>query len=454
MAQPDTIERIITMRQEHVAPVASAVGMELIPDAVLRAKPLVLLLGNHSSGKSSFINHLLDKQVQRTGVAPTDDGFTVLLHGELPRQLDGVALTGDPALPFAELARLGPGLVQHLLGRVLNCQLLAHVTLIDSPGMIDSPASGSGGGGEGQRPYDFAEAVRCFAAKADLVLMFFDPEKPGTTGETIRVLTESLAGIDHKLRIVMNKMDLFDGMRDFARTYGALCWNLSRSLRTKDLPHIYTTVLPDLVRPGCTLPLEGFAAALLELEASIAELPQRRTDSVLGRCTDEARLVLMQARVAERLRGGVFASLVKTAIGCLLATILAGIVAWMGALDLWHDWSTDTEGWWRTSWTLLPFLASLPLLWFGPRLIARAAERRATASIDQVFRDEYAEDLSGREHAADLDHDWQRARPSLLRRLGLVGITGIPRVRRTRLASLKRCVEQDMPTLRRTSISL
>ena len=36
--------------------------------------PIVLLLGNHSSGKSSFINYVLGREVQTTGVAPTDDG--------------------------------------------------------------------------------------------------------------------------------------------------------------------------------------------------------------------------------------------------------------------------------------------------------------------------------------------------------------------------------------------
>jgi hypothetical protein len=38
------------------------------------ALPFVLLVGNHSSGKSSFINYVLGKKIQTTGVAPTDDG--------------------------------------------------------------------------------------------------------------------------------------------------------------------------------------------------------------------------------------------------------------------------------------------------------------------------------------------------------------------------------------------
>ena len=43
--------------------------------------PFVLLVGNHSSGKSSFINHVLGRPVQTAGVAPTDDSFTVIAPG-------------------------------------------------------------------------------------------------------------------------------------------------------------------------------------------------------------------------------------------------------------------------------------------------------------------------------------------------------------------------------------
>ncbi len=44
------------------------------------AQPLVVFLGNHSSGKSTFINYVLKranpdfKDIQKTGVAPLDDG--------------------------------------------------------------------------------------------------------------------------------------------------------------------------------------------------------------------------------------------------------------------------------------------------------------------------------------------------------------------------------------------
>ncbi len=57
--------------------------------------PLVLLLGNHSSGKSSFINHILKTKVQDCGVAPTDDKFTVLVSGGEDIDKDGNALIGN-----------------------------------------------------------------------------------------------------------------------------------------------------------------------------------------------------------------------------------------------------------------------------------------------------------------------------------------------------------------------
>lgn len=51
--------------------------------------PFVFLLGNHSSGKSSFINYVLGRNVQTAGVAPTDDAFTVIAPGPSDIDQDG-----------------------------------------------------------------------------------------------------------------------------------------------------------------------------------------------------------------------------------------------------------------------------------------------------------------------------------------------------------------------------
>ena len=83
------------------------------------------------------------------------------------------------------------------------------------------------------RGYDFEGVCRWYAERADVILLFFDPDKPGTTGETLSILTNSLVGLDHKLLIVLNKADQFRKIHDFARAYGSLCWNLSKVIQRK-----------------------------------------------------------------------------------------------------------------------------------------------------------------------------------------------------------------------------
>lgn len=93
--------------------------------------------------------------------------------------------------------------------------------MVDTPGMIDSPisratfygadpssteAANRRRGSDTSRGYDFEGVVKWFAERADVIMLFFDPDKPGTTSETLSILTNSLPGMDHKLYIVLNKV--------------------------------------------------------------------------------------------------------------------------------------------------------------------------------------------------------------------------------------------------------
>ena len=42
------------------------------------------------------------------------------------------------------------------------------------------------------REYDFTGVVEWYADRADVVFLFFDPDKPGTTGETLSTTTSSV----------------------------------------------------------------------------------------------------------------------------------------------------------------------------------------------------------------------------------------------------------------------
>ena len=197
--------------------------------------PCMLFLGNHSSGKSSLINWLVGGDaVQDIGLAPTDDGFTMLVYGEKEEDICGPAAVARLPAEFADLGLFGGNLLQHLRIKVCNRSLLKSVTLVDSPGMIDSAEHTV------NRSYDFEGVVSFLAKLCDMVFFLFDPDKPGTTGETVNVFSKCLAGMESKLHVLLNKCDAFTSPYDFARTYGNVCWNLARVLQTKDLPKIWT----------------------------------------------------------------------------------------------------------------------------------------------------------------------------------------------------------------------
>lgn len=173
---------------------------------------------------------------------------------------------------------------------ILNCDL-------NCRGMIDSP----GGNEIMDRGYDFPGVIRWFASRADVILVFFDPDKPGTTGETMSVLVSSLSGMDHKLLIVLNKADQFEKIHDFARAYGSLCWNLSKVIPRKDLPPIFTMSLTEASDGSNSKPL---ASSLSDLAANkddvveqVMQAPKRRIDNVVTNLYDSTFILSLYSRV-------------------------------------------------------------------------------------------------------------------------------------------------------------
>ena len=136
--------------------------------------------------------------------------------------------------------------------------------------------------------------------------------KPGTTGETMSIMTSALVGQGHKTHIILNKADTLRSVHDFARAYGALCWNLSKVIPRKDLPRIYTMMVPPEASPAASAaqPATSFLAeALPELErtrdeivAEVHRAPARRVDNVTTHLHDSALLLRMHAVVLNAVR--------------------------------------------------------------------------------------------------------------------------------------------------------
>lgn len=80
-----------------------------LEDADFDGKPMVLVAGQYSTGKTSFIQYLLEQEVpgSRVGPEPTTDCFVAVMHGDTEGTVPGNALVVDPDKPFRKLNPFG-----------------------------------------------------------------------------------------------------------------------------------------------------------------------------------------------------------------------------------------------------------------------------------------------------------------------------------------------------------
>ena len=291
-------------------------------------KPLVLVIGNYSSGKSTFINELLDMPVQRTGQAPTDDSFTILtspVEGESEEEIPGATIINDERLPFAPLRPFGERLFSHLRMKKVKSPILENFAIIDTPGMLDSVT-------EKDRGYDYLGVVGELSRLADLIILMFDPHKAGTIKETYQAIRSTLPGSTGEDRViyVLNRIDECDNVPDLVRAYGTLCWNLSQMTGRKDIPRIYLTFA---AREGDIPPqgVESWVSEREELKRAVETAPTMRINHVFQEAERGVRELDLQAEALASFKSGFGVQMQKALKVGLLISLL---VFWFGDMVL------------------------------------------------------------------------------------------------------------------------
>jgi len=294
--------------------------------APLKWKPLVLIIGNYSSGKSTLINELLERQVQRVGQSPTDDSFTIISSPESSgeeKEIPGSAVVADERLPFGVLKNFGEKLFAHTRLKYVEASILEHLAIIDTPGMLDSVT-------EKDRGYDYLHVVGELARLSDMIILMFDPHKAGTIKETFRAIRSILPGSTGEDRIfyVLNRIDECQNVPDLVRSYGTLCWNLSQMTGRKDIPRIYLTyALMDQTVP------EGFEIwqkERKELKEAVLTAPKLRVNHIFEEVDRGIRELCMQIEAYGKHRTLFLKRnrpLVRIALVLGLAFLLIGDVA-------------------------------------------------------------------------------------------------------------------------------
>eukprot|EP00563_Minutocellus_polymorphus_P001367 CAMPEP_0181032174 /NCGR_PEP_ID=MMETSP1070-20121207/6606_1 /TAXON_ID=265543 /ORGANISM="Minutocellus polymorphus, Strain NH13" /LENGTH=567 /DNA_ID=CAMNT_0023109563 /DNA_START=134 /DNA_END=1837 /DNA_ORIENTATION=- len=204
-----------------------------LTDVEFDAKPQVMLIGQYSVGKTSFIRYLLGRDFpgQRIGPEPTTDRFTVLINGPEERTIPGNALSVHPDLPFRGLERFGVSFLSRFEGSQLPSSVLKSVTLVDTPGIL------SGEKQRVNRGYDFTKVVSWFADRADLIILLFDAHKLDISDE-LKGTIDVLKGHEDKIRCILNKADQID-RQQLMRVYGALLWSLGKTMSSPEVARVY-----------------------------------------------------------------------------------------------------------------------------------------------------------------------------------------------------------------------
>ncbi|KAL0363200.1 UNVERIFIED_CONTAM: EH domain-containing protein 1 [Sesamum calycinum] len=220
------------------------------------AKPMVMLLGQYSTGKTTFIKHLLQSSYPgaHIGPEPTTDRFIVVM-------------------------------------------LLEHITFVDTPGVL------SGEKQRTQRSYDFTGVISWFAAKCDLILLLFDPHKLDISDEFKRVIS-SLRGNDDKIRVVLNKADQVD-TQQLMRVYGALMWSLGKVLNTPEVSRVYIGSFNDKpVNEAAAGPVgkELFEKEQDDLLLDLIDIPKKACDRRINEFVKRARAAKIHAYIMSHLK--------------------------------------------------------------------------------------------------------------------------------------------------------
>jgi len=238
-----------------------------ILDSELAAKPTILLVGQYSTGKTTFIRHLIgmDYPEIHIGPEPTTDRFIAVVHGEEAKTIKGNALTGVNELPFSGLSTFGSSFLNKFSAAVVPAPLLKEVNIIDTPGVL------SGEKQRTSRGYDFAKVARWFAERSDLILLLFDCSKLDISDEFKSVI-EELQPHEDKVHCVLNKADQLD-QESLMRVYGALLWSMGRIFKGAEVARIYVGNFRDepIARPEHTLLFEKDKAVLMK---QISQLPK------------------------------------------------------------------------------------------------------------------------------------------------------------------------------------
>ncbi|KAF8945253.1 hypothetical protein BGZ47_003012 [Haplosporangium gracile] len=268
-----------------------------LSDSDIEAKPMVLLLGQYSTGKTTFIRRLTecDYPGSHIGVEPTTDRFVAVMNGVESRVIPGNAAAVASDMPFRGLNKFGQAFLTRFQVAQCPSPLLENMTLIDTPGIL------AGNKQRVERGYDFTKTIEWFAERADLILLFFDSHKLDISDE-FKSSIYALKGHEEKVRVVLNKSDMVN-QQQLMRVYGALMWSLGKVIQTPEVTRVYLGSFwvnrPPNAFEDCRPLLDVEQADLIK---DLKDLPRNAAIRKVNEIVKRARLAKVHAYIIGHLK--------------------------------------------------------------------------------------------------------------------------------------------------------
>lgn len=233
------VHNLYTNSKDGLVLIAHDIGLNLL---VPRKKINILLIGNHSAGKSSFINWYIEESVQKTGVAIETQGFTLVTSGKKRE-----SLTGNATLhlyPQLEPLQAINNLTEYVFTEISTSKQkqFSLLTLIDSPGLVD---------GDMIYPFDVNKAILWFGDISDLIFVFFDPIGQALCKRTLSLVEKLNEKHGDKIRFYLSKADEAgtetDRQRVMMQIVQELCKRPGLNKTGFDMPTIFVPSLTEKV---------------------------------------------------------------------------------------------------------------------------------------------------------------------------------------------------------------
>uniref|UniRef100_A0A8C7YWZ5 Si:ch211-11k18.4 n=1 Tax=Oryzias sinensis TaxID=183150 RepID=A0A8C7YWZ5_9TELE len=265
------IHQLYTDSESGLITVAESVGVKLLPP---RKKITVMLMGNHSAGKSSFINWYVEEHIQRTGVAIETQGFSFVTNGRKRE-----SLTGNATLhlyPHFKTLQEFKGVSEYLSTEICTSRQkkFSLVTFVDSPGLVD---------GDMKYPFDVDDVILWLGDLCDLILVFFDPMGQALCKRTLNIVERLNEKHSDRLHFYLSKADEAGGESDRQRVMMQIVQELCKRPGLNkcgfDMPTIY---IPNPNKPSrCVNQIEEVCRTI---EKTINQTVQNTLNSLERDC--------------------------------------------------------------------------------------------------------------------------------------------------------------------------